>query len=812
MISSFLQDLRYAARRLTRTPGFTLIAVVVLAVGIGGVATMFSLINSLFLRPLPIDDPSRIVRVYSNRYSNTPYRTFVELRDRNATLSGLIGFQFQSFGLRMASDVEQAFGEIVSGTYFSVLGLKPALGRLLTAADDNPSAPPVAVLSYACWTRRFGGAPDVVGRTIALNGQSFTIVGVADQRFTGMLAPLRGELWVPLSADAVLRPAMDPAARLDTMSLHMAARLRPGVDRRQAQADLDRLGRQLREDARRSDPRPAVTVYGPTILHPEIAGPVTAFAAVVMTVVLLVLVIVCVNIANLILARAAGRRVEVAVRQSLGAGRLRLVRQTLTENLLLALTGAAGGLAIAVWSSRLLVTLRVPAPVPLALEVGVDWRVLAFTTLIAVASTLAFGLVPALSTSRVDLVSALKGVAGEGPRQRRLRSAFLVAQVSMSALLLIVAGLFIRGFRAAQAIDPGFDTTNVLTASIDLETRGYDERRGVEFLRTLGERLAAMPGVMAANAVDIVPVTLSNRTAFLLRDGDVQPGPNQPPPTPMIYVNGVAPGHFATLRLPLVSGRDFTYRDDPDAPRVAIVNELLARRFWPGQDAVGQHLRPLGSTNPSDTMVVVGVARDSMYLTLGEEPRPFLYQPLAQAYTPRVTLLVRSARGPAAAIETVRTAVRALDPGLPVFNVSSLADATSVSLLPVRLAGTLLSVLGMFALGLAALGIYGVLSYLVRARTREIGVRVAIGASPTAVTVLVVRQAMTWTGVGACIGIGVALAVTRLLTWFLYGVSPADPITFASVALLLGLVACGASLVPALRASRVDPLVALRDL
>jgi predicted permease len=280
----------------------------------------------------------------------------------------------------------------------------------------------------------------------------------------------------------------------------------------------------------------------------------------------------------------------------------------------------------------------------------------------------------------------------------------------------------------------------------------------------------------------------------------------------MIYVNGVAPGHFATLRLPLVSGRDFTYNDDLDAPRVAIVNELLARRFWPGQDAVGQHVRPLGSTNPRDTMVVIGVARDSKYLTLGEEPRPFLYRPLAQAYTPRVTLMVRSEGGPAAGIDTIRTAVRALDPGLPVFNVSPLADATSVSLLPVRLAGTLLTVLGVFALGLAALGIYGVLSYLVRARTREIGVRVAIGASPTAVTILVVRQAMTWTAVGACIGIGLALAVTRLLSWFLYGVSPADPITFVSVALLLGLVACAAALVPAVRASRVDPLVALRDL
>jgi predicted permease len=811
MMSSLVRDLRHGVRALTRAPGFTIMAVAVLALGIGGNATIFSVTNALFLRPLPVASPGTLVRVYSNRYSNTAYRTFLELRDRNSTLTGLIAFQLHSFGLRVDRDVEQTFGEIVSGEYFPLLGIRPARGRLLAPSDDTPGAPPVAVLSHAFWMRRFGGSPDVIGRTIGLNGQPFTIVGIAEQSFTGVMTPLRGELWVPLATDAVLRPALDPAIRLDTTSLHLIGRLRPGVDRARAQADLDAIGRQLREAAGETVRERAVTVYGSTMLHPEISGPITAFVAILMAVVGLVLLIVCVNVANLVLARAAGRTTELAIRQSLGAGRGRLVRQMLTENLLLAGAGAAGGVAIAVWCTRLATKMRIPAPVPLVLDLAVDVRVLAFTTLVAVGATLAFGLIPALSASRVDLVSTLKNIAGEGPRHRRLRSAFLVAQVSMSVLLLIVAGLFIRSFRAAQSIDVGFDTTNVLTASIDLETRGYSEQRGNELLGRIVERLEATPGVIAANAVDIVPVTLSNTTNYLLRDGDPEPAPNQPPSTPMIYQNAVGPGHFRTLRIPLVAGRDFTHQDRADGPRVAIVNETLAKRFWPGKEAVGQHLRPIGGS-ARDTVEVIGVARDSKYVTLGEGPRPFLYRPLTQSYTPRITLIVRSAGGPASALSPIKDAVRAFDSDLPVFNVSPLAEATAISLLPVRLAGGLLSAVGAFALGLAALGIYGVLSFLVRARTREIGIRVAIGAAPRSVTMLVVRQALTWTVAGALIGIGLAFALTGMLSSFLYGISPVDPLTFAGVTLLLAAVACVASFAPAMQASRVDPLVALRDL
>jgi predicted permease len=405
----------------------------------------------------------------------------------------------------------------------------------------------------------------------------------------------------------------------------------------------------------------------------------------------------------------------------------------------------------------------------------------------------------------------VKGVGGEGPRQNRLRSAFLVAQVSLSVLLLVAAGLFIRSFRHAQSIERGFDVTGVLTASIDLDTRGYSPARGKEFVRSLTERLDRSPDVVSSNVVDIVPLTLSNSTTRLLRDGDVAPAPGQPPPTPMIYTNAVGPGHFRTLRIAMVEGRDFTFVDGDAAPGVAIVNETLARRFWPGRSPVGQRLRQMDGGN-ANSLEVVGVVRDSKYVTIGEAERPFLYRPLALEYTPRLNVLLRMRGEPGAGLATLKQEVRALDPGLAVFNVASLADATAISLLPARIAGNLLGALGLVALALAALGIYGVLSFLVRARTREIGVRVALGATPMAVTMLVVRQAMTWTVTGAAIGTALALAATRLLAGFLYGINATDPLTFGAVLGLLTVIACLAALIPAFRASRVDPLLALRAL
>jgi predicted permease len=802
------QDLRYGVRTLARTPGFTAIAVAVLALGIGVNATVFSLANALFLRPLAVNDPGTVVRVYSNRFSNTVQPLYVELRDRNSTLTGLAGFQTQSFGVRIDADTEHGFGQIVSGNYFPVLGVVPARGRLLTAADDRDGADPAVVLSYAFWQRRFGGAGDIVGRTMAVNGARFTVVGVTPRGFTGVMAPIDNDFWVPLAAQTVLRPGS--AARGGGTSLHLIGRLKPGVDRRQAQADLDAIGRQVRASAGEAAPREAaVSVYGPTILHPEIATPLTAFVAVLMVVVALVLLIVCVNLANLVLARAAGRGAELAIRQSLGAGRGRLVRQLLTESLLLSIAGAAGGIWIALGSTRALMAAPLPVPVPVLLDLSLDWRVLAFTAAVAVAATIASGLLPALSASKVDLTRAIKDVGGQGPRHSRLRSAFLIAQVSMSVLLLVTAGLFIRSFRNAEAIDTGFDADRVLTATVDLGTRGYSEARGREFVRALSERLQAAPGIVSVNAVDTVPMTLSNTSNFMLRDGDSEPAEGQSPAMPQVYMNAVGPAHFRTLQIGLVAGRDFTWQDDANAAKVAIVNETLAKRFWPGKSAVGQRLRPLGAS--ANAVEIVGVVRDSKYVSIGEAATPFLYRPIAQAYTPQVTLLVRAIGTPQSVLPIVKEQVRQLDAGLPVFNVATLTAATAVSRLPARIAGSLLAAMGSLALVLAALGIYGVLSFLVRARTREIGIRVAIGATPAAVAAMVVRQTMSWTAGGALLGLTLAFVLTRFLGSFLYGVSATDPLIFGGVTLLLLAVAGIAAAVPAMRASRLDPLVALRN-
>jgi predicted permease len=549
-----------------------------------------------------------------------------------------------------------------------------------------------------------------------------------------------------------------------------------------------------------------VTVYTASTLHPEIATPAAAFTAVLLAATGLLLLIVCGNLANLVLARAAGRGLELALRQSLGAGRGRLVRQLLTETLMLSLTGAAAGLAAAWWVTRLLSAIQVPAPVPIALDLPIDVRVVAFTAVVAIAASLAFGAFPALTASRVDLVSALKDTGGDGPRPRRMLSGFVVAQVAMSVLLLIGAALVARGLIKAQTLGLGFEPAPVMTASLDLEMRGYSEARGRALVRSLVERLEAAPGVVAANVVEFVPVTFSNKIALVVRDGEAEPPQGTPP---NVYWNSVGPGHFRTLQIPLVAGRDFTDADDDRAPRVAIVNETLARRLWPGEQALGQRLR-LPGDGPPQTIDVVGLVRDSTYVTVGEDVKPFMYIPFAQSYGPQFSVLVRSADAPERALPAIEGAVRAEDPGLVVFNVATMDVATNAPLLPARVTGRFFAVLGTFALVLAALGIYGVLSLVVRSRTREVGLRVALGASPGAVAALVVRRAMTWTAVGAAAGIALAVLVTRFLTPLLYGTSPTDLRTFAGVTLLLVAVAGAAALVPAVRASRLDPLAALR--
>ena len=807
-VERFVQDARYGARTLVRTPGSTAITIAILSFGIGVLATVFTVVNAYFLKRLPAADAARVVRVYSNRYANTSQTLYQELRDRNSTLDGLAAFQMISAGMRLERETEHGFGTIVSGNYFSLLGIGPARGRLLVPADDAVGAPPVVALSHRFWVNRFG-ASDVVGRTLFLNDKPFTIIGVVQAGYDGAMAPLVGEFWVPLGADAMLRPALTAEQRRNSLSIHMLGRLKPGIDRASTAANLDTIGRQVRAAQGGPDRGTAVSIYPATMLHPEIARPVAAFLGVLMVVSVLVLLIVCVNVANVVLARSAARQVELAIRQAIGAGRGRLVRQLLTESLLISAAGAAGGLALAFWLTRLVASASIPAPVPLALHLPVDLRVVIFLACMVVATTMGFGAAPALFASRVDLLPVIKGVAGFDRRHSRTRAGFLIAQVSMSVLLLVAAGLFIRAMRSAQSVDTGLDIGPVLTANVDLEARGYDEDRGREFVRELVERLEASPGVVAANVLEILPLTISNNEMPFIRDGDAQPTADQPSPYPNVFLNSVGPGHFRTVGIGMIGGRDFTHRDTVNGPRVGIANQTLAAQFWPGKTAIGQRIRPAGDNE--HVIEIVGVVRDSQYVTVGEDPRPFLYVPFAQSYSSRPAILVRAA-GPAGSVTgTLTRVVREMDSGLPVFNIDPMEHAVSISLLPARLAGWLLASLGVLALVLSALGTYGVLSFLVRSRSKELAIRLAIGASPRQLGFMVIRQSLAWTGVGAAVGIALALAVTRLVASFLYGVNPRDPLTFGLVAALIGAVACAAAFVPARRASQQDPLVTLRD-
>jgi predicted permease len=535
----------------------------------------------------------------------------------------------------------------------------------------------------------------------------------------------------------------------------------------------------------------------------------------------IVLLIACANVANLQLARATVREREIGIRAALGASRGRLVRQLLTESLLLSSAGGVAAAALAVAIARPIAAAAgaLPAPAPIGLGFVADWRLVAAAVSLSMLTTVAFGLMPALQASKHDVLPALKdGAATAGPKQSRLRGLFLTTQVAMSTLLLVVAALFIRGLFSAYALDRGLVTDRVIAASIDLESAGYTPDRGAVLYDRLREQLDQTAGIAASNIVEIVPLTLSNRASQMVAEGQRSAGD-----APLVYSNRVSPGHFRTLGIPLLAGRDFDARDRADAAAVAIVNETLARRFWPGANPIGKRLRmradggtrgtssadPDGGAGP--WFEVVGLARDGKYVTVGEDPKPFMYRPMSQEYTPAGVILVKGRGDAGETLRAVRSAAAALDPNLAVFSVMTLDAATSISLLPVKIAATVAGTLGMLALALGAIGLYGVMSYLVRQRTREIGIRMALGAQRGAVVDLVTRHGMRWTGIGVAVGLGASFAVAKLIAGFLFGVGPADPAAFVGIALLLIGTAYVACYIPARRASRIDPLAALRE-
>jgi predicted permease len=814
-MKTLLQDVRFGLRMLWKTPAFTLVAVVSLALGIGLNTAIFSVVNVLLIRPVPVvKEQERVMWLRAS----ISYPDYLDYAEQTKSFSGMAAATGTSeFSLSSNGEPEIIKGEYVTANYFNLLGVGALKGHTFDKAEGQTPTP-VVVLSEQLWHTRFNSDPTIIGRQIPINGLGFTVVGVAPKNFIGTEVGLNRELWVPLSMQPVLNPpeatrAADPVAsrfkERDSHWLAVFARLSPGVSREQAAMELSTVARHVAEAYRGkvdAETLRSVQLLGMSGgMDPRDQQEALPLAGIVLAVVALVLLIACANIASLLLARAAVRRRETAVRQALGASRSRLVQQWLTESVLLGVAGGAFGLLLAWWANQLLISYLQTTPLA-SLDLGLDYRVLAFTLVVSIATGIIFGLAPALQASRLDIITALKS---EGSWQRtgrsRLRALFVTAQLTLSVVLLIGAGLFIRSLQSANRIDPGFRVDRALTVPINLGLLRYNETEGSDFYRNLLSRVQAQPGVERASLVRFQQLGFSFAQFQVMAEGSGA-GPNDEGVS--VGFNVVGPNYFKTMETPLLRGRDFAENDRKGSPEVVVINETLAAMLWPHEDALGKRLSTAGPEGPF--LEVVGVARDGKYRSLGEEPRPYVYQPVLQSYDPKMTLVVRTAGEPQALAPAVREQIRALDAKLPIADVKTFRDQLNLSLFPSRVAAWVLGGFGLLALLLAAIGIYGVVSYSVAQRTREIGVRMALGAKQKDVLRLVLGQGLFVIGLGLAVGLSLAFAATRLIAGFLYGVGATDLLTFGAVPLLLGLVALGASYIPARRATKVDPLVALR--
>lgn len=810
------QDFRFALRMLRARPGFTAAALLSLALGIGANATIFSLVDALLLRPLPLEDVDRLVAVSTVDVKNPgqaplSHLNWKDLRAQTRSLDGLVGYDWAPMSVATSGDPEVLVGQMVPGDYFDLLRVRAARGRTFLPGEDGaPGAHPVAVLSDRFWHRRMAADPAAVGRTIRINGTPFTVIGIAPSWFQGPFVGVQPELWVPMAMNALLRPNPDLNWYEERRGLAIfgVGRLKPGVSVGEARADLKsimaRLEREYPDDNKGRSVE--VTPVAQATLPGGGRQGIVASSILLLSIVGIVLLIACANVANLLLARASARRREIAIRLSQGAGRGRLVRQLMTESLVLALLGGGCGLLLAFWAQRGLVAFlpQLPFPVTPALGLSLDPRVLLFTLGVALLTGLLFGLAPAFASVKPEMVSALKGTGNaQAAAGRRMgaRGALVAAQVALSLVALIAAALFLRSLGAASRIDPGYDPDRLLAISFDVGFAGLDPARGRQAIRSIEERVAALPGVEAVSVAHAGPMQGSFLRSVFLEGGD-----NEKSGT-LVPVNGVGAGYFSTVGIPLKGGRAFTSADREGGAPVAIVNETMAKTFWPGASAVGQRFRFYGDTTPTE---VVGVARDAKYNGLGEDPQPYLYVPNEQRYASGVTLVARTAKDPLALVSTVEREIRAFDRNLPITLAQPVRKVISDSLWAPEAGAFLLAVFGGLALVLAAVGLYGVMSFAVGARRREIGIRMALGAGSPSVLRLILGQALWIVGLGLLVGLALGFGVGRLAQSLLFGIPAADPIAFLGTSALLAGVAFLASYLPARRAAGVDPSTVLR--
>ena len=819
-MESLLQDLRFGVRLLHKNPLFTLVAVVSLTLGISANTTIFSVFNAVFLQTLPVHEPERLVAVFTTDAKNTgqfmnflqtSYPNYEDYRDQNQVFSGLVAQIFTPLNLSTQGEPEQVFGAVVSGNYFEVLGVKAAVGRVFLPEEDSVEGKyPVVVLSHQLWNRRFGGDRNLIGREISLNRQNFTVVGVAPRAFRGTFALGGPDLFVPMAMhEQVLADfALQQFHQRRALMFNVFGRLKPGVDLEQARAAMKTIARQLELSYPKDNQARNISLMPllESLIDPNVRGDALLAGSMMMGVVGLVLLVACANVANLLLARAAVRQREVALRLSLGAGKMRLVRQLLTESSIIAIMAGLLGLLLAAWGRDLLWLMRPPFLDANAIEIALDGRVLLFTAGITILTGLLFGLVPAFQASRVDLMWALKDRTGPPHRNKRrvnLRNLLVVVQIALSLTALVAAGLFLRSLQNAQKISLGFESKNLFMISFDLAGQKYDEARGRAFYQQVTERVAAVPGV---KAVGIASAPLFGgdimRTVFV-EGQDVTDARNGR----LTALFRVSPGYFDAIGMPIKRGRAFNARDDQGAPMVAVVNETMARRLWPGEEALGKRFRCFGE---KWVIEVVGIARDAKYRTLGEDPISFMYFPLLQHYTPGGTLHVRTKGNPDDVMGIVRGQVQAMEKAMPLVPVNTIGQVLDAVLWAPRMGASLLTTFGLLALLLAAIGIHGVMSYSVAQRTQEIGIRMALGAQAKDVLQLILGQAFVILLAGGLLGLAGGLVVSRVLASLLYGVGSADPLSFVGTTMVLGAAALLASYLPARRALRVDPVETLR--
>jgi predicted permease len=802
-----VQDLRFGFRMLAKNPTFTAIGVLTLALGIGANTAVFSFVNALLLRPLAgVVDPEELVQVgrqYPDKayLSDSSYPDYLDFLAQNTVTSGLAVVAPTAFHLSTQGQTERVEGELVSGRYFDVLGVTAAQGRLISPADDVEGGQPVAVVSAALWRRRFGGTGNVAGTNVRLDGRNFTVIGVASEKFSGTKIGSARDVWVPLQTFRLLDP--NAAMRFDNRHaswLEMFARLQPGVTLERARAEFSAIAQRLQIAYPESNARAAARVEPGLGRDIDVREDLRRFAYVPFIAVGIVLVIACANVAGLLLARAATRQNEIATRLALGARRLRIVRQLLTESITLALGGGIAGLFLGVWLTNWLRQLLPENYLFLSFNVdfGLDWRVFGFTFGIATATGMLFGLVPALLVSRPDLVPTLKGARFSGRHGGiGLRGILVVSEVALSLILLVAAGLCVRTLLNAAAIDTGYETRHVLTARIDLGRQNYSETQGRLFQQELLERIHAAPGVVAAGFAVTLPLNDGRWEDSIRREGD--------PDRVQSFQNIISPRYFEAMKIPLLVGRNFSRNDDQHTPKVAILNQMLARFMWPNENPLGKRLAFKGQS-----IEVVGVVRDIKGRNLFEAPGRMLYLPLSQYYKPGIVLHVRTEIPAATFASSLREDVYALDKDLPVFAIKTLDEHLTATLTPQRLLAHLITAFGVLALLLSAVGLYAVLAHAVTERYQEIGIRMALGASASDVMRLFVARGLKLAVFGMLLGLAASSGLMQLIERLLFGVSPLDPLTLTVVTVLLLLTALFACYVPAYRASRADPKVALR--